>query len=115
MTFVLVALGGLLGAPARYLLDRAVSARWSRPFPAGTVLVNVIGCAALGSLTKLAVHGSFFAFVGTGCCGAFTTFSTFTWETFALYEDGMAGLAVGNVVASLVLGIGAAAAAFAVS
>jgi fluoride exporter len=108
--WVLVALGGGLGAAARYLSDTAVSQRnGTRVFPFGTLLVNVSGAALLGALTATVnKHGLISAGIGVGFCGGFTTFSTFTWETLALAEDGMPRLAVGYVAASLVLGLTAA-------
>lgn len=115
MSWVLVAVGGMLGAPARYLLDRSVRARRGRAFPHGTVAVNVLGCLVLGACTGLALHGLPLALVGAGFCGAFTTFSTFTFETVALFEDGLPVLAVANVAVSLVLGLGAAALGYAIA
>jgi CrcB protein len=113
MTWLLVALGAAVGAPARYLLDTAVSRRWRTALPLGTLVVNVLGCALLGALAATVPHGGpAYAAVGTGLCGAFTTFSTFTWETLALAEEGANRAAVANVVVSVVLGLAAAAAAF---
>jgi fluoride exporter len=108
-----VVLGGIVGAPSRYVVDRAVSRRTTSPFPWGTLAINVAGSLALGALVSLAVHGRIagtaFAGLGTGFCGAFTTFSTFTWETVALAEDGYAVRAAANLVLSLGFGLGAAA------
>jgi CrcB protein len=109
MTWLLIAAGAALGAPARYLLDTWVSSRKRNGPPLGTLLINVSGCALLGAL--LAVSGSVsltYAAVGIGFCGAFTTFSTFAWETFALAEDGAPRVAIANVALSLLLGLGAA-------
>ncbi len=110
MTWLLIAAGGVLGAPARYVLDRAIGARGRRAgLPRGTIVVNVLGSLLLGSCVAIALHGVLWAFVATGFCGAFTTFSTFTLETLALYEDGMPRHAVANALVSLLLGVGAAA------
>lgn len=112
MTWLLVVAGGLVGAPARYLLDLTLSRRIARDIPWGTIAVNVAGSAALGVMAGLALRGLPYAAAGTGFCGAFTTFSTFTWETLALFEDGYATAAAANVAVTLVLGIGAAAAGY---
>ncbi|MTD56421.1 fluoride efflux transporter CrcB [Amycolatopsis pithecellobii] len=106
MTVLLVAVGAAVGAPARYLLDRAVQSRHDSVFPWGTCVVNVLGCFLLGVLTGL--PSALFALLGTGFCGALTTYSTFSYETLRLLQLRawlMAGL---NVVVSLVAGLGAA-------
>jgi CrcB protein len=113
MTWLLVALGGAAGAPARYLLDAALTVRRPGSFPIGTLVINVLGAALLGALAATMNRtGLAYAAAGTGFCGAFTTFSTFSWETFALAEDGLPVTAVLNVGASLLLGLGAASATY---
>ncbi|WP_296602247.1 fluoride efflux transporter CrcB [Nocardioides sp.] len=113
MTFVWVCLGAAVGAPGRYLLDRAVQARHDSVMPWGTMLVNVIGSLALGLLVGLStgsdVPDAVMLTLGTGLCGALTTYSTFGYETFRLFEDGARLYAVLNVCLSLVAGLGAAA------
>ena len=112
MTAVLVVLGAAVGAPLRYLTDRAVQARHDAVFPWGTFTVNVIGSFVLGVLIRgVAVHavpGSLNALLGTGLCGALTTYSTFGYETVRLLEERVHAYAVLNVVASIVAGLGAA-------
>lgn len=116
MTVLLVFLGGALGAPARYLTDWAVQARWDTVFPLGTLISNLTGAFALGALTAATRHlglpdqASLAA--GAGFCGALTTFSTFTFETIRLLEDGALLEAVSNTLASLLAGILAAAAGY---
>lgn len=109
-----VALAGALGAPARFLLERAVQSRHAGPFPWGTLAVNITGSFVLGVLTGFAAHHGFGGapqvWLTTGLCGAFTTFSTFTWETLQLVEAGELRLAAGNVAASVAAGLTAAAA-----
>ncbi|MBK9180913.1 MAG: fluoride efflux transporter CrcB [Acidimicrobiales bacterium] len=108
-----VAVAGAAGAPARYLLDRAVQHRWSRPFPLGTLAVNVLGSFALGALTGLALYHALAttprAVLGAGFCGGFTTFSTFAYETAALAQGGANRAAAGNVAVSAVACTAAAA------
>jgi CrcB protein len=113
VTLLFVCLGAAIGAPARYLTDRAVQARHDSLFPWGTFTVNIVGSLVLGVLTGVAAHQAVppavVAAVGTGFCGALTTYSTFGYETIRLAEDGARLLAALNVVASLVVGFGAAA------
>ena len=105
---------GAVGAPARYLLDDAISSRTQGVFPWGTLVINVSGSFLLGLLTGLALFRGFPAtprlILGTGFCGAYTTFSTFTYETVRLAEEGAVNEAARNALASLVLGAAGAAA-----
>ena len=118
MGFLLVCLGAAVGAPARYLADRAVQRRGDGLLPWGTLTVNVLGSLVLGVLAGLAAHhdpgrtASLAA--GTGFCGAFTTYSTFGYETLRLVEDGAWSYALVNVLASLAVGLAAAALGYAV-
>jgi CrcB protein len=101
--------GGMLGAPARYLADRAVQARHDSVFPWGTFAVNMAGSAVLGFLLGLQRHAGLppavFALLGTGLCGGLTTFSTFGYETVRLLQDGSFTEAGLNVAGSLVAGV----------
>lgn len=109
--WLLVAGGAAVGAPLRYLTDRAVQARHDTVFPWGTFTVNVAGCAVLGLLTGAVAAGAasphLQLLLGTGLCGALTTYSTFSYETLRLAESGARLLAVANVVGSLLAGLGA--------
>ena len=114
MTALFVVLGGAAGAPTRWWLDQVVPRR-PDGVPWGTVVINVLGSFVLGALLgattggDLAVH-PWVALIGTGFCGAFTTFSTFGFETVRLAEVGAYSAAARNVVLSLGLGLAAAAA-----
>ncbi|MER5749517.1 fluoride efflux transporter CrcB [Streptomyces sp. NPDC002088] len=112
MNWALVIAGALVGAPLRYLTDRAVQARHDTVFPWGTFTVNVIGCLILGVLAGAVTYGaashSVQLLIGTGFCGALTTYSTFSYETLRLADGGARLLAAANVVASVVAGLGAA-------
>ncbi|TJZ58983.1 fluoride efflux transporter CrcB [Streptomyces piniterrae] len=112
MNWLLVIAGAAVGAPLRYLTDRAVQARHDTVFPWGTFTVNVVGCLVLGLTTGALTYGAASSHVqlllGTGLCGALTTYSTFSYETLRLAEDGARFLAAANVAASLVAGLGAA-------
>jgi CrcB protein len=107
--YVVVAAGGFVGAPSRYLLDRAVNRRVESDLPWGTFLVNVSGSFVLGLLTGLSLGNHLSpeakALLGTGFCGAYTTFSTFTFETVRLIEVGQYLEAVLNAGVSVVVGL----------
>lgn len=109
MLILAVLAGGMLGAPARYLVDRLVQARHDSVFPWGTYAVNMGGCAVLGFLLgaqhHLGLPSVVFALLGTGFCGGLTTFSTFGYETLRLLEDGAVGEAGVNVIGSLAVGV----------
>lgn len=108
MTALLVALGAAVGAPLRYLADQAVRSRYGGPFPWGTFAVNVLGSALLGFVVALPASGPVMAAVGTGFCGALTTYSTFGYDTVHLARSGLRLHALLNAVGSLVACLGAA-------
>ncbi|WP_330932419.1 fluoride efflux transporter FluC [Spiractinospora alimapuensis] len=81
MTFLLVALGGALGAPSRYLIDRAWRARLDSLFPWGTFTANTLACGLLGLVATLVLPEPWFGFVAVGFLGALSTYSTFAFET----------------------------------
>jgi CrcB protein len=112
VNWLLVIIGASVGAPLRYLTDRSVQTRHDSVFPWGTFAVNVVGCAILGTLAGATTAGAASShlqlLLGTGLCGALTTYSTFSYETLRLAEDGARFYAVANVVGSLAAGLGAA-------
>ncbi|MFD5819780.1 fluoride efflux transporter CrcB [Streptomyces sp. NPDC127038] len=112
MNWLLVIIGAALGAPLRYLTDRAVQLKHDTVFPWGTLVVNVTGCLILGLLTGAAsagqVSGHLQLLIGTGLCGALSTYSTFSYETLRLTETGAAFYAAANVIVSVMSGLGAA-------
>ncbi len=119
MAYLLVFVGGGLGAMLRHLVNRLAFAAWGS-FPAGTLIVNVAGSLAIGLLV-----GSFAAlpsvsqpvrlFATTGFLGGFTTFSAFSLDALTLWERGQTWLAAGYVVASVLLSLAAVAAGFLLS
>lgn len=111
MTLLLVMLGGAVGAPLRYLTDRAMSARFDPVFPWGTFSVNIAGSLLLGLLVgaAAALPGWLSPLVGTGFAGALTTYSTFGYETVRLLQGGARGYALANVIGNVTACVLAAA------
>lgn len=119
VTLLLVLLGGAVGALARYLVDGAVARRVDGVLPWGTFTVNVVGSFVLGLVAGLtARRGSpewLATLVGTGFCGALTTFSTFGYETVRLVLEGSRRAAFVNVTMSLLGSYAACAAGYALA
>lgn len=112
MTWLLVALGGAAGALARYGVARALPWGAGEGFPWATFGVNVAGALLLGVLLRWLpgdADGAR-ALLAVGFCGAFTTFSTFGWETLVMVERQAWGLAAAYVGGSVVAGVAAVAA-----
>lgn len=105
---LLVAAGAAVGAPLRYLTDRAVQAWHESVFPWGTLLVNVAGSLLLGFLVGLPANDTVMLMAGTGFCGAMTTYSTFSYETLRLVQTRAWFYAGANIIASVLAGLGAA-------
>jgi CrcB protein len=112
VSLLLVIAGAAIGAPLRYLSDRALQARHDTVFPWGTFAVNVVGSLILGMVTGAVTAGGASPqvqlAVGTGFCGALTTYSTFSYETLRLLEDDSRHFAAANVVGSIVAGLSSA-------
>jgi fluoride exporter len=100
---------GAGGALLRFFVDGLVAGRTGRDFPLGTLIVNVTGAMVLGFVVGLGVGGDQYMLEGTATIGSYTTFSTWMFETQRLVEEGQFGGAVGNVLISLAVGVGAAA------
>jgi CrcB protein len=102
-----------VGAPLRYLLDGSIGDRVEGVFPWGTLVINASGSLLLGVLTGLALYHAFpqtpKVILGTGFCGSYTTFSTFSFETVRLVEEGAIGEAFRNALGTLVICAAAAA------
>lgn len=110
----IIGFGGAIGAALRFLLGDYINKRWAKKgklhsFPLGTWIINISGSFLLGILAKLhltnRIEDWFWYFVGVGFCGAYTTFSTFGFETIRLIEDNEIRLAFIYVFSSLVLGV----------
>ena len=114
-----IAIGGALGAVARYLLATHVHSLWTGPWPVGTLLVNVSGSFCIGAVFALlerdAIHPDWRSIVVIGFLGAFTTFSTFSLETVELWQRGALAHAVAYATASTLSCIAAAAIGIAIT
>lgn len=110
--FLWVCLAGALGTGTRYLVALWAGERFG-VFPWGTFIVNVAGCFLIGLVMQLALSIAAFPVnlrfaLTTGFLGGLTTYSSFTWETTKLVQDGARGAAVMNLAATTVAGFGAA-------
>jgi CrcB protein len=108
--YLVISLGGILGANARYLLGNWIAARYGTSFPYGTMVINVSGSFVIGFFLVLiterfVVHPNWRLFFAVGFLGAYTTFSTFSFESAALMQDGSWWLALTNMIGSVVLGL----------
>ncbi|MCC6381384.1 MAG: fluoride efflux transporter CrcB [Dehalococcoidia bacterium] len=110
MTYAYIVAGAVLGAPLRYFVQGRVQDATGIGFPWGTLVVNVTGCLLIGLLLTLAEDRDVLSrearvFLVTGFLGAYTTFSTFGWETFALLQDNDVLRAAANVLLSVGVGL----------
>jgi CrcB protein len=105
MLLCAVALVGLVGTVARYLLNTAIQSLAGTPFPLGIFVVNVLGCFAVGFIARsVSAHGGgtpLTLFLTTGLCGGFTTMSAFSLDTVLLAQQGHGAMAALNVVFTL--------------
>lgn len=113
MTWLLVALGAAVGAPARYALDQLIRARTPSALPWGTLTANAAGSLLLGIVLASAGNGGaspdLVLLAGVGFCGAFTTYSTLAFEVLVLHEARRTRLGAGYLIATIALGLAAAA------
>ena len=110
MRYLVISLGGILGANARYLLGIWIATRYGTSFPYGTLVINVSGSFVIGFFLVLVtqrfvVHPNWRLFFATGFLGAYTTFSSFSFETVALILGGSWWLGLANILGSVVLGL----------
>jgi len=110
-------IAGALGAALRAGVDMVIQRRMGSDFPLGILVVNLSGSLVLGVLVGSAAHNGLSPFwltiAGTGLLGAYTTFSTFTFDVVSLMENGEWGASAMNTLLSLGAGLGAAAAGLA--
>lgn len=109
---ILVALGGALGATSRYGITILTSKLWGTDFPFGTFISNITGCFIIGlfltlAIEKLGLDPRYRLLVATGFLGGLTTFSSYTYESFALLQGNNFPAAGLNLSLNLILGFGA--------
>ena len=112
MNYLIIGIGGFTGAIVRYAVGLWIGQRWGRSFPLGTFVINVSGSFLIGLLMPLLterfiVNPQWGLLLVVGFLGAYTTFSTFEYETGALLKDGEWLFAMINIVMSVVLGFAA--------
>lgn len=110
MNYIFIGIGGFFGALTRYVVGKRISEHWKGTFPMGTFIINLSGAFALGLLiaifTKfLSSYGNLKLMMTTGFLGAYTTFSTYTYESIKLFEAGEYVQGVKYIVFSSILGI----------
>ena len=120
MLIATLIIAGAIGAVSRYVVDDLVKARFPGLVPVGHVRRSTsTGSFVLGVVTGLALYHGLGPIpktaIGVGFCGAYTTFSTFSYETVHLVETGSVGPAIGNALGSVVVGLAAAAIGLAVT
>jgi fluoride exporter len=109
VTYLLIGIGGFLGANARYLVAGWIAARYGASFPYGTLVINVSGSFVLGLFIALItdrfmIHPYWRLFFAIGFLGGYTTFSTFSFESFELLLERSFLLAAANMIGSVLLG-----------
>lgn len=110
--FFIIGLGGFIGAIARYTVSLWIGQKWGRSFPLGTFTVNISGCFLIGLLMpilteRFLINPQWRLFLTVGFLGAYTTFSTFEYETGNLLKDGELAIAMMNIMFSVVVGFAA--------
>lgn len=105
MEFLMVGIGGAVGSITRYQLGKIIAERSGTTFPLGTFIINIAGAVLLGVLCGLNTGGNYYLLLGDGFLGAFTTFSTFMYEGFNLFQEKERLNALIYIVASLLLGL----------
>jgi len=110
VVYLVIGLGGFCGANARYLIANWAAERLGPFFPYGTFIINMSGSLVLGFFMAFlqdrpSIHPNYRLFFATGFCGGYTTFSTFTYESLRLWQDGNVFLGIANLLGSLVIGM----------
>ena len=109
-TIFYIAIGGAIGSVLRYLTSVFVNKYWANQFPLATLLTNVLGCLIIGVLIGVLeknnlANSNLKWFLITGFCGGYTTFSTFGYENYSLFQSNNSLLAFGYIALSILLGI----------
>jgi len=109
-TILFIGIGGAIGSVLRYLTSVMVSKYWANHFPLATFITNILGCFILGLLIGLLeknnlANSNLKWFLVTGFCGGFTTFSTFGFENYSLFQSNNSILAFIYIAMSVLVGI----------
>lgn len=105
MDLIFVGIGGALGSLTRYQLGKIIGKKSNTTFPIGTFLINITGAILLGMISSLDAGRNLYLLLGDGFLGAYTTFSTFMYEGFALFQENKKRNAFTYILGSLFLGI----------
>ena len=105
MTYVLVGIGGAAGSLVRYSLGKFISEKSKANFPIGTFIINITGAILLGLISTIGVSSNILLLLGDGFLGAYTTFSTFMYEGFNLFQEREKLNAFIYILGSLILGV----------
>ncbi len=110
--FLIISLGAMLGANARYWIGNVVARKLGASFPYGTLIINITGSLLLGffltlATERLSLDPRWRLLIAVGFLGAYTTFSTYTYESLSLIQSGQWALGIFNSLGSVILGVGA--------
>jgi len=105
MQYLLVAAGGAMGSLVRFILGRKISEKFTTGFPVGTFIINITGAILLGIVSSSGMEVNTYTLLGDGFLGAYTTFSTFMYEGFNLFQDNEKLNASVYILSSIILGI----------
>lgn len=110
--FLIISLGAMLGANARYWIGNVVARKLGASFPYGTLIINITGSLLLGffltlATERLSLDPRWRLLIAVGFLGAYTTFSTYTYESLSLIQSGQWALGIFNSIGSVILGVGA--------
>jgi CrcB protein len=114
MSLILVGIGGIFGGITRFQFGKLLSQKSNAAFPSGTFIINITGALLLGVLTSIDTGKNVYLFLGDGFLGAYTTFSTFMYEGFNLFQGNDKFNAFLYILGSLILGIIGYSAGFAI-
>ena len=107
---LVIGFGGFLGTILRYMIGKAIDAKWSTTFPWGTFTINVVGSFIIGfvymlAMRKIGINENWRLFLGAGFCGGFTTFSAFAWENVNLLDQKLIGTSLVYISASIIISL----------